>query len=83
MNDANESAGASEGRAALESLRLGLSVLFDLAERLDAVEGERERQNVLLVLTRQAGDVQERAAQAYAAVERARDEDGFGRGLLG
>lgn len=79
----SESAGASPGRAAaLESLRLGLDVLFDLAERLDAVQSDRERQNVLLVITRQASEVQERAAQAYAAVEHECDEGGIGRGLL-
>lgn len=68
---------------AFESLRSGLGSLFDLAERLDAAEDDRERRAALLPMITMAWGVRDHAADAYAALERAADEDGLGKGVLG
>jgi hypothetical protein len=78
-------AGADEplGRVdALERLRAGLGTVSDMAERLDAAEGDRERRSVLLAMVTAALEVRDRAADAYAALERGADEDGIGRGVV-
>jgi hypothetical protein len=66
----------------LERLRSGLSSLADLAERLDAAQDDRERRSVLLVMITAAWSVRDRSADAYAALDYARDVEGLGRGVL-
>ena len=68
---------------ALERLRSGLGAVSDLAERLDAAEDDRERRAVLLEMITAGWAVRDRAADAYAALERSADEDGIAKGALG
>jgi hypothetical protein len=67
----------------LQRLRSGLGCLADLAERLDGAQGDRERRSVLLSMGAAAGDVRDRAADAYEALEGAHEQDGIEKGVLG
>lgn len=79
-----ESSDAPLGREeAFERLRSRLSSLSDLAGQLDAAESDRERRTVLLELITAGWAVRDHAADAYAALERAADDDGLGKGVLG
>jgi hypothetical protein len=67
---------------ALARLRSGFESVSDLAERLDAAGDDRERCSVLLLLITSAWELRDRAADAYGALEREREQDGIGRGVL-
>lgn len=67
---------------ALESLRSGLAALADLGGRLGGAPDDRERRRVLLIMVTAAWIVRDRAADAYAALDRARDEDAIAKGVL-
>jgi hypothetical protein len=79
-----ESGDAPMGRKeAFELLRSRLDGLSELAGQLDAAGDDRERRSVLLSLITAGWAVRDHAADAYAALERAIDEDRLGKGVLG
>ena len=79
----SESTDTPVGRdEALRRLRVGLTSVADLAERLDAAEDDKERRRVLLFLITAAWQVHELAHDAYTALDREQHEDGIARGVL-
>lgn len=67
---------------ALERLRSGLGIVAELAERLDGAEDDRERRAVLLEMITAGWGVRDQAADAYAALEQAADQDGIAKGVV-
>jgi hypothetical protein len=63
-------------------LRVGLTSVADLAERLDSAEDDKERRSVLLFLITAAWQAHELAHDAYTTLDREREEDGLSRGVL-
>jgi hypothetical protein len=68
--------------AALERLRAGLGTVADQGALLDEADSDRERRSVLLALITSAWELRDRAADAYASLERAADDEGVARGVL-
>lgn len=67
---------------ALSRLRSGLATVADQAALLDDADSDRERRSLLLTLITSAWELRDRAAEAYGALEREREEDGIARGVL-
>ena len=67
---------------ALARLRSGLGVVADQAALLDDAENDRDRRSLLLALITSAWELRDRAADAYTALEREREQDGIDRGVL-
>lgn len=67
---------------ALARLRSGLGTVADQAALLDEASNDRERRSLLLALITSAWELRDRAADAYGALEREREEDGLSRGVL-
>ncbi len=79
----SESEQAPLGRGeAFERLRTGLATVAALADRVEGAPDDRERRSALLMLVTAAWHVRDQAADAYAALERGRDEGGLARGVL-
>lgn len=67
---------------ALERLRSQFATVANQCALVEAASSDRERRSVLLVLITSAWELRDRAADAYAALERAADDDGLSRGVL-
>ena len=67
---------------ALSRLRSGLDTVSDLAERLDGAGDDRERCSTLLLMITAGWELRDRAAEAYGALERERQQGGIDKGVL-
>ena len=78
-----ESTESPPGRTeALASLRTALDSLTELAGRLDSAENDRDRREALLYMVTSGMVVRDRAAEAYDALDYARDVEGLEKGVL-
>jgi len=74
---------APMGRAeALDRLRSGFATVADQAALFDEAQSDRDRRSLLLAVITSAWELRDRATDAYAALERAADQDGIARGVL-